>query len=335
MSKHRLDLDYRALFATGSHTYTLAQKKRHEDRVLPRPFLEKCDVAWHDARDPDLHRSVGDASLHYWVVDKGPILAVGSIEPHYFAGATGAHKTMTVGVMSYDSLCKNHMHAMSEEAKGLVLEGNPVFDKIAELVSLITSGGRRVFAINEIFAEQRLVGCTAGAPLDALNQGLPLVRRIFSHRLSRAADLIIARVSPPLDKSLYQADKGIKNVENAVRDGGVILLDAPCHEGVGIDRFMKLLENAPDHERAVALVNREGYRLGDHKAVRLRALTHRRGVRLGVVSTHLSETDARTAGLELHTDRGAAARWATALLGTGARSAVLVEDAGNTTLGTC
>ncbi len=332
LSERRLDLGFRILFATGSHAYTPEQKRRHEERILPRMFVEKGERAWHDARDPDLHRPVGDATLHHWVVGKGPILAVGSIEPHYFAGATGAHKTLTVGVMSYESLCKNHRNAMSAEAKGLVLEGNPVFDKIAELVTRVASGGRSVFAINEIFAKERLVGCTAGTPLDSLNQGLPLVRRIFSHRLSRAADLVIARVCPPLDKSLYQADKGIKNVENAVRDGGVILLDAACREGVGIDRFMKHLEKAPDYEKAVDLVRREGYRLGDHKAVRLRALTDRRRVRLGIISAHLSENYARTAGLALHTDRAAAARWALGCLGADARTAVIVEDAGNTTL---
>jgi nickel-dependent lactate racemase len=221
---------------------------------------------------------------------------------------------------------------MSTEAKGLVLEGNPVFDQIAELVADLTSGGRSVFAVNQIMAQERLVGCTAGFPLEALKQGLPLVRRIFSHQLTRAADLVIARVSPPLDKSLYQADKGIKNVENAVRDGGVILLDAPCHEGVGIDRFMKLLEKAPDYENALVLVGREGYRLGDHKAVRLRELTDRRRVRIGLYSNYLSEADARTAGLVLHIDRPAAARWASACLGNGASKAVIVEDAGNTTL---
>jgi nickel-dependent lactate racemase len=332
LGEHRLDLDFRILFATGSHTYTPEQKRRHEKRILPRMFVEKGELAWHDASDPDLHRPVGDATLHRWVVGNEPILAVGSIEPHYFAGATGAHKTLTVGVMSYESLCKNHINALSADAKGLVLEGNPVFDKIAELVTQLSSDGRSVFAINEIFAKERLVGCTAGKPLDSLNQGLPLVRRIFSHTLSRAVDLVIARVCPPLDKSLYQADKGIKNVENAVRDGGVILLDAACHEGVGIDRFMKLLEKAPDHEKAVDLVRREGYCLGDHKAVRLRALTDRRRVRLGIFSTHLSESDARTAGLALHTDRAAAARWASRCLSADVRTAVIVEDAGNTTL---
>jgi len=331
-SERGLEHDFRVLFATGSHTYTPEQKKRHEERSLPRVFLERSERAWHDARNPDLVRPVGDDYLHHWVVGAGPILAVGSIEPHYFAGVTGAHKTLTVGVMSYESLCNNHVHAMSADAKGLVLEGNPVFDNIADLVTRMTSGGRSVFAINEILAKNRLVGCTAGAPLDSLKQGLPMVRRIFSHRLPRAADLIVACVAPPLDKSLYQADKGIKNVESAVRDGGVILLDAACHEGVGIDRFMKHLENAPDHVKAVELVRREGYRLGDHKAVRLRALTDRRGVKLGVFSTHLSESDARTAGLTLHTDRAAAARWATGCLGGDVRTAALVEDAGNTTL---
>eukprot|EP01052_Picozoa_sp_SAG31_P061438 SAG31_NODE_20515_length_572_cov_0.983087_2_plen_92_part_00 len=42
----------------------------------------------------------------------------------------------------------------------------------------------------------------------------------------------IAEVEAPLDRDLYQADKGLKNTEFVIRDGGVILLDAECHNGV-------------------------------------------------------------------------------------------------------
>jgi nickel-dependent lactate racemase len=135
-----------------------------------------------------------------------------------------------------------------------------------------------------------------------------------------------------LDKSLYQADKGIKNVENAIRDGGVILLDAPCHEGVGIDRFLRLMKRASSYDDAIAIVRAEGYRLGDHKAVRLRALTENRGVSLGIVSTNLGEQEARIAGLESFEDAAAAMGWARAALGSGVSNAVIVEDAGNMTV---
>jgi nickel-dependent lactate racemase len=254
------------------------------------------------------------------------------MEPHYFAGVTGAHKTLTVGVMAYESLCANHVHAMSSGANGLATAGNPVHEGIAAIVDALTSEGKKVFAINEVLVDQRIVACFAGDPLEALERGLPEVRRIYSHRLNEPADLIVARVGPPLDKCLYQADKGIKNVENAVRDGGAILLDAPCHEGVGIDRFLELMKRASSYDDAIALVRAEGYRLGDHKAVRLRALTENRDVSLGIVSQNLGEREAHVAGLESFADANTAIGWARAAIGRDAINAVIVEDAGNMTV---
>ncbi len=330
--KRGLPPDYRVLFATGSHSFSVDQMRRHEEQVLPRAGTFLFETQWHNCRSPDTVRSTGKAHLNEWVVGGEHLLVIGSMEPHYFAGVTGAHKTLTVGVMSYESLCNNHCHAMTRLARGLRTHGNPVHEGIAAIVNHLTSAGKSVFAINEVLVEQRIVGCFAGGPLESLEQGLPLVRNIYSHCLNQTADLVVACVGPPLNKSLYQADKGIKNVENAVRDGGVILLDASCHEGIGIDRFMQLMRRASTVEEALAVVEAEGYCLGDHKAVRLRALTQRRGVCLGIISRHLGELEARLAGLERFADSSAAVRWAREKLGSEKIRAVLVEDAGNTTV---
>jgi nickel-dependent lactate racemase len=330
--KRNLSLRCRVLFATGSHSFSTEQIERHERNVLPRYSKFPFEKAWHDCRDRETVGRLGDVQLHKWVVEAARILVIGSMEPHYFAGVTGAHKTMTVGVMAYDSLSANHFHAMSADAKGLATAGNPVHERIAAIVEALSSKGKKVFTINEVLVDQRIVACVAGDPLEALERGLPEVRRIYSYRLNEPADLIVARVGPPLDKNLYQADKGIKNVENAVRDGGVILLDAPCHEGTGIDRFLELMKRASSHAAAVALVQAEGYRLGDHKAVRLRALTENRGVSLGIIPKNLGEREARIAGLESFTDANTAISWARAAIGRDAISAVIVEDAGNMTV---
>lgn len=330
--KHCLSPDYRVLFATGSHSFSVDQMRRHETRVLPRAGNLLFEKAWHNCRSTDTARPAEKAPLHDWVVGGEHLLVIGSMEPHYFAGVTGAHKTLTVGVMSYESLCNNHCHAMSRLARGLRTHGNPVHEGIAAIVNQLTSSGKNVFAINEVLVEQSIVACFAGGPLESLEQGLPLVRNIYSHGLKETADLAVACVGPPLNKSLYQADKGIKNVENAVRDGGVILLDASCREGIGIDRFMQLMRRAPTYEEALAVVGAEGYRLGDHKAVRLRALTQKRGVRLGIISRHLGRQEVRVAGLEPFVDAVAAVRWARETLGSEKIRAVLVEDAGNTTV---
>lgn len=330
--ERNFSLRYRVLFATGCHSFSTEQIEQHERNVLPRDSKFSFEKAWHDCRDEETVRQLGAARLHKWVVEADRILVIGSMEPHYFAGVTGAHKTMTVGVMAYESLSANHFHAMSADANGLSISGNPVHEEIVAIVEALFSEGKKVFAINEVLVDQQILACTAGDPLEALEKGLPEVRRIYSHRLNEPADLIVARVGPPLNKSLYQADKGIKNVENAVRDGGVILLDAPCHEGVGIDRFMCLMERTSSYDDAIALVRAEGYRLGDHKAVRLRALTENRGVSLGIISQNLGEREARTAGLEPFADANTAIGWARATMGRDVLKAVIVEDAGNMTV---
>jgi nickel-dependent lactate racemase len=327
-----LEPRFRILFACGSHIYSAEQKRRHEERVLPEEMTRSADLSWHDSRDPGLVLPIGPTHLHHWVVEGDCHLVVGSMEPHYFAGITGAHKTLTVGVMSYDSLRLNHERALSSEASGLKLEGNPVYEGIAAVVNSLQAKGKRIFAVNETLAGGGLVACTAGDPLDSLGRGFNTMSLLFSRKVSRPVDLIVARVRPPLDKSLYQADKGIKNVEAAVRDRGVILLEAPCEEGVGLDRFFRLMERAPTHSMTLELVEKDGYELGDHKAVRLRALTERRGVRLGIVSSRLSDVEAGTVGLEPFDGAPEAARWAIDRVGQSGGSALIVEDAGNMTI---
>ena len=331
-----LRLRWRLLVATGSHTFGPAERRAHERRILGRWGASVSERDWHDARDDGRLATAGGRRLHRWVAEDRFSIGVGSLEPHYFAGVTGAHKTLTIGVLSFEDLRRNHSRAMEAGSAGLALAGNPVFDGIVETLRDLEGAGARLFAVNLIEAAGRLLGCTAGRPLAALHAGLPLARRVYARRLRAPADLIVARVAPPLDRSFYQADKGIKNVERAVRDGGVILLDAPCPDGVGIDRFLSLLRRSATHLGVVRLVEREGYVLGDHKAIRLRGLTEARGVHLGIVAPALPSAAARLLQAKHFATRAAAARWALSTLEAASIrrpvQAVIAEDAGNLTL---
>jgi nickel-dependent lactate racemase len=172
---------------------------------------------------------------------------------------------------------------------------------------------------------------TVGHPLEALEAGLPHVRAVFTRRIARPVDLLVAAIEPPLDRDVYQADKGIKNTERAVRDGGVLIVEAACRKGVGIDHFVELLRRAHTHAEALAVVEERGYRLGDHKAVRLRALTDVRGIRVALVSPHVDAALGGVLGMRIVPDLSAAARWARPLLVSGA-TGIVIEDAGNVAL---
>ena len=324
----------RLLVAAGSHRSTVAERAAHEAEILGPHRRRFAAVAWHDARGGGGLERLGSVELHRWMGRGGLFVACGSVEPHYFAGATGAHKTLTVGVMSMDSLAENHEGAMSPASGGFRLRGNPVHEGVCRALGELEDAGARLFALNQIVVDGNVVACAAGPPLDALEQLLPRVRDIFSASLTEPVDLVIARVAPPLDRDLYQADKGIKNTEVAVRDGGVLVLEAECAGGVGIDHFVEFLRVAPSYQQACDIVAERGYRLGDHKAVALRRLTDARRVSLAVVSASLDASLEGPLDASIFADRISASVWILRKLGSPAgMQGLVVNDAGNLTLG--
>jgi len=322
----------RMLIAAGSHKSDRLERAGHEERIAA-PFLKRfAEIAWHDSDDAAGLCTVGDFQFHRWMGDAGTFIGCGSTEPHYFAGVTGSHKTLTVGVMARADIQENHSHAMSKTATGMRLDGNPIHDGVVSALEALEKNGSRFFCLNQVIVAGRVIAATAGHPLAALADAVPTVRRCFTYEVQDPLDLIVARVGPPLDRDLYQADKGIKNTEVAVQDGGVLILDAECPKGVGIDHFVTLLQTAPSYVEAMMIVQQRGYRLGDHKAVKLRALTDRRKVRLGVVSSHLPPDLGSVVGMKVFRDRADAAHWARGLLPSAKSRCLVVEDAGNLTL---
>ena len=244
------------------------------------------------------------------------VVGVGSVEPHWFAGLTGSYKTLSVGVLPRAEIERSHRLATSPSARPFALTGNPVHESIAATFRELAAG-RTVCGV-DLLGEHRAVG----EPLANLARLLPHARRRWGRAVRTPLAFLVAVVAPPLDRTLYQAEKGIKNSEHAVADGGAVVLDAACADGVGPGRFVELLaggdaagEIAPD------------YRLGDHKAVRIRAL-RARGVAMALVAPGFPADAAEACGISLVDDLEAGAAWLRSRVAAGARGAI-VEDAGH------
>jgi nickel-dependent lactate racemase len=322
----------RMLVAAGTHKSDRFERAGHEERIAA-PFLKRfAEIAWHDCDDAANLSTIGGFEFHRWMSESSTFVGCGSTEPHYFAGVTGAHKTVTIGVMARAGIQENHSQAMSRTAIGMKLDGNPIHAGVVKALAALEQNGARFLVLNQVIVDGRVIGVTAGHPLTALADAVPLVRSCFTYGVDEPLDLIVARVGAPLDRDLYQADKGIKNTEVAVRNGGVLILEAECEKGVGIDHFVTLLRTAPSYVEAMMIVQQRGYRLGDHKAVKLRALTDNRKVRVGVVSPHLDRDLADILGMRIFHDRADAAHWARGQLASAKARCLVVEDAGNLTL---
>lgn len=329
------------LIATGSHRVPTGQARQAAEQTIfgaTRPWVADR-VSWHDANAADtaeLKLPDGEVVfINRLISDHTYLLPIGSMEPHYFAGITGPHKTVTIGVLSRASIERNHAGALHPNSRILARQGNPVYDGIMQMVAGLQASGKHIFAINEILNQHgEILWSAAGALAAVLDAGMPMVEQLFVHRLPHAVDLLVLHVAGPLAKNLYQADKGIKNNEWVVRDGGRILLVADCREGVGLDHFMQLLAAAPDLESAQATVAARGYRLGDHKAVKLRALTDPAGrqVRVGAVTKGLDAASARLAGMTQYASISQAWQDLTDDLPGTTPSLLVIEDAGNVTV---
>jgi nickel-dependent lactate racemase len=232
--------------------------------------------------------------------------------------------------MSREDIERNHAHAMSPDAAGMRLRGNPVFDDIADVIRRLEEVGKDICSFSQVIRGDIVVAASAGPPLDTVDALLPTARELYVRPIPRAADVLNLKVPLPLGRNLYQADKALKNNHLAVRDGGGIVLESDCAEGIGPDAFFTLLRRAGDWATARQIVEEEGYRLSDHKAVKLRHLTDPagRGVHVALVSSHIERADAEAAGMSLFLDVPQALGWLAGVIDGSVERGLIVEDAG-------
>jgi hypothetical protein len=328
-TQEMLDLSRtRVLVATGSHRFDAAQRLALE-RLFEGTRTGAWD--WHDARRSDLFPIGGSDGwrAHPWLAQAHRVLTIGSVEPHYFAGFSGAHKTATIGCAAYPDIERNHAGAMNPVCRPCRLAGTPVHEGVLAMLARLEAD-RSVRAVNLFQTGSGILDAAGGTPLEALTALTPAVEAACLRRIGRPADALVVEVTGALSCSFYQAEKGIKNSEAVVRDGGAIVLQAACPQGIGQDAFVQLLREAQTHREAVDLVTRRGYRLGDHKAVRLRYLTDPacRGVRVWVVSPGLSGESAAVLGVHRADTVESALREAG--VDPAGSDVYRVEDAGNT-----
>jgi nickel-dependent lactate racemase len=287
----------RILIATGTHCYSSEKMRNFELKLIQGLPIE--EIQWHDSQSNELVPVRPNRwRAHPWLVGDRPVLGIGSVEPHYFAGFTGVHKTLTIGCAAYADVESNHASALLPGSRPGRLVGNPVFEGISQMLEDLAAS-QRLAGVNLIQAGSTIIAAAGGTPLSVLKALAPIAQNAFIQEIGVPADAIIVETAGPLGQSFYQADKAIMNNQWAVRNSGVIVLSAPCENGIGQDHFVKLLVQAPTASAAKDIVSRRGYRLGDHKAVGIRMLTdpNCRAVKVVAVSKGLSQDDTVALGI--------------------------------------
>jgi len=243
--------------------------------------LEKYRMAIraHDSNDGDKLRRMGktsrgtDVAFSKFVVEARRVLVIGSVEPHYFAGYSGGRKAFLPGTSAYRTVEQNHRHAISPDSLPLKLEGNPVHEDMAEAARMLDLD--KVFSVQTVKAPAGGIHSAAcGELFSSFHALTDMADSIYCCPVGKKADIVVACATHPKDKTLYQAQHVLENGKLALKDGGTIIWAAKCADGIGNDSFMRLLRKYGRYDELIEAMETE-YRLGYHKAVRIRQLQER------------------------------------------------------------
>jgi len=257
--------DLTLLVATGTHRAPTDEELekmlgdlRNEFRVL----IHDCDENVVEIGTSSLGTPI---TLNRALVEADRIVSIGHIGMHYYAGYSGGRKNVLPGVAGRATIEANHARLTDPRSTACVYAGNPINEEMVEVAGMIGLD----FIVDVVLASDGAVAkVVVGEPEAAHAVGRAFWDEYFQVPFCEPYDVVIA--SPgghPKDINLYQAYKGQYNAMKAVRDGGILFLIAACPNGIGHPVFTEWIERSDSPEDVFTIYEKEGFRLGGHKAV--------------------------------------------------------------------
>jgi nickel-dependent lactate racemase len=265
------EVNHRFIIATGCHRAPTEEEYRFIFGGLYEGLRDRVHV--HQSRDEKAMVYLGTSTngtemyVNRLGVEAQKLVAISSVEPHYFGGYTGGRKSFLPGIASYRTIEQNHKYAIRPEAKALALSGNPVHEDMID--ALRTVHGKEIFSIQVVLdRDRRIYGATAGDIHASFDAAVAKANEVFCVEVPRKADIVVSVAPYPMDVDLYQSQKALENGKLALKEGGILILVSKCRTGVGERAFFELLAGAGNPNQALERIDR-GYVLGYHKAAKM------------------------------------------------------------------
>jgi len=264
------------LCATGMHRPSTPEEKALK---LGAEVAARYRVLDHEPQNPaalvDLGVTAGGVpvSLHRVAVEADLLIATGLVEPHQYAGYSGGCKTVSVGVAGEALIGHTHGPAFVDDPRVRLgrIEGNPFQEALVEAAR---RAGLR-FILNVVLDDEgRLLEVAAGEPQEAFANLVAFARSVYEVEIPHSYDVVIGGVGWPKDANLYQASRAASYLYFAptpvVRPGGFLIIPAHCEEGagagVGEERFLAAMRDAPDVQAILCDARTHGYPPGQQRA---------------------------------------------------------------------
>jgi len=278
------DEDIALLCGIGMHRPSTAEEKVIK---LGQAVVDRYRVVDNEPQNPAALVDLGTTesgiplSVNKVAHQADLLIATGIVEPHQYAGYSGARKTLAVGAAGEAMIAYTHGPEMVDHPGTRLgkIEGNPFHEAITE-------AARRAnlrFILNVVQDDhKRPVAILAGEPEATFVELVSAAKALFEVPVPPATrdarhgryDVAVTGVGYPKDENLYQASRAASYLffapTSVVREGGVFIIPAPTAEGVGDgvgeQRFLEKMRGAADMPSVLAELRRTGYPPGAQRA---------------------------------------------------------------------
>jgi lactate racemase len=270
------DQDITLLCGIGMHRPSTLEEKGVK---LGEEILRRYRVIDNEPQNPaalvDLGVTAGGVpvQVHRAAFEADLLLATGIVEPHQYAGYSGGRKTLAVGAAGEPLIAFTHGPAFVDHPGTRLgrIEGNPFHEAVTEAARR----ARLRFIVNVVLDDdKRILRVAAGDPEEAFDDLVTFARSVYEVPIPHQYDIAIGGVGFPKDCNLYQASRAPSYLFFAptpvIRPGGIFIIPARCEEGagagVGEQRFLAAMRDAPDIRFILEDARRNGYPPGQQRA---------------------------------------------------------------------
>jgi nickel-dependent lactate racemase len=270
------DEDITLLCGIGMHRPSTPDEKVAK---LGKAVVDRYRVLDHEPQNPAALVDLGQTesgiplSVNKIAYEADLLLATGIVEPHQYAGYSGARKTLAVGAAGEAMIAYTHGPQMIDHPGTRLarIAGNPFHEAVTEAARR----ARLRFILNVVLDDhKRPVTVLAGEPEATFVQLVEAAKAVYEVPIPHRYDVAVAGVGFPKDENLYQASRAASYLFFAptcvVRDGGVLIVPAPtpegAGEGVGEQRFLETMRGATDMPSLLDELRRTGYPPGAQRA---------------------------------------------------------------------
>jgi len=270
------DEDITLLCGIGMHRDSTPEEKVIK---LGQALVDRYRVVDNQPQNPEALVDLGTTesgiplSVNKIAYDADLLIATGVVEPHQYAGYSGARKTLAVGAAGEAMIAYTHGPQMIDHpgTRLAKIEGNPFHEAVTE-------AARRAnlrFILNVVQDDnKRPVTILAGEPEATFVELVKAAKAVYEVPIDRQFDVAVAGVGYPKDENLYQASRAASYLFFAptcvVKEGGVFIVPAPTGEGagdgVGEQRFLEKMRGAADMPSLLEELRRTGYPPGAQRA---------------------------------------------------------------------